>query len=344
MTLPRRSQVLFNPGPVNLDPAIQAGLFNVELCHRQPEFEELESSVKSRLLGLTGLSRLPGPGYRVSLLHGGGTLAVEAALCSFVRGRVLVVNNGVYCQRLLDSLALITGVETVELVAGLGQLPDLDQIDQLLRQRHFDWVAVVHHETTTGILNPLVDIARLCQSSGTRVFVDAVSSLGAHRVDVGADVICFNSNKCLESLPGIAGVAWLADLSSQATVPVLDVGAYADAMPSTPNVQAFVALDIALDLLAAEDRPARYRRLAEHIWAVGGRHFEPMVPEAARSHVLTSFRLGGRDPDRFFATALAHGFVIYHGQGNLRHQMFRVANMGAAIDEAVIDRLFEVLA
>jgi len=343
MPLPHRSQVLFNPGPVNLDPAIRTGLFNMELSHRQPEFDEMASRVKSRLLALTGLSQLESPRYRLSLLHGGGTLAVEAALCSFVRGRVLVINNGVYCTRLLDTLALLAGVETVEVAAGLGRRPDLDQVAELLRQHHFDWVAVVHHETTTGLLNPIDDIARLCREQETRLFVDAVSSLGAHRVDVGAHVICFNSNKCLESLPGIAGVAWAADLPRQVVVPGLDVGAYADAVPFTPNVQAFVALDIALDIMAAEDRPERYRRLARHVWAVGGRHFDFVVDEPARSHVLTAFWLGGRDPDKLFETALAEGLVTYHGQGELRQKMFRVANMGAAMDEAAIDRLFEIV-
>ncbi|MGH9077315.1 MAG: pyridoxal-phosphate-dependent aminotransferase family protein [Acidimicrobiales bacterium] len=344
MALPRRSQVLFNPGPVNLDPAIPEGLFNVELCHRQPEFEELDLSIRARLLTLTGLSRIQGAHYQVSLLHGGGTLAVEAALCSFVRGCVLVVNNGAYCQRILDTLGLLTGVEAVELDAHLGRPPDLGQLEQIVRQRHFDWVAVVHHETTTGLLNPLAEIAGLCRATDTRLFVDAVSSFGVHRVDVGADVICFNSNKCLESLPGVAGVVWAKGLPRHATVPVLDVGAYADGLPFTPNVQAFVALDTALDLLAAEDRPARYRRLARHVWAVGQRQFDPVVDEHARSHVLTAFHLGGRDPDRLFVTAMAHGFVTYHGQGTLRSQMFRVANMGSAINEGAIDRLFEVIA
>ena len=124
---------------------------------------------------------------------------------------------------------------------------------------------------------------------------------------------------------------------------MLEVGAYADAIPSTPNVQAFVALDIALDLLAAEDREARYRRLARAIWRAGSRSFEALLPEPDRSHVLTSFRLGGRDPDELFARALSSGYVIYHGQGGLRDEIFRVANMGAAMDEDVIEDLFRVL-
>jgi 2-aminoethylphosphonate-pyruvate transaminase len=230
-----------------------------------------------------------------------------------------------------------------ELAAGTGRPPDLGALEERIRGERPDWVAMVHHETTTGLLNPLAEIAEIAERHGCRLFVDAVSSLPVHPIDPRADVLCFNSNKCLESLPGIAGVFWRQDLSSEPTVPVLDVAAYADAIPSTPSVQAFVALDIALDLLAAEDRAARYRRLARSVWEAGGADFEPLLPEADRSHVLTAFRLGGRDPDDLLRTALEHGYVIYPGQGALREEIFRVANMGATIDERVIADLFEVI-
>jgi aspartate aminotransferase-like enzyme len=104
-----------------------------------------------------------------------------------------------------------------------------------------------------------------------------------------------------------------------------------------------IALDMALEILESEDRPARYRRLAGAVWKAGSRHFEPLLEERHRSWVLTSFRLGGRDPDQLFTKALEHGYVIYHGQQELRSEIFRVANMGAAIDEAVIEDLFKVL-
>jgi 2-aminoethylphosphonate-pyruvate transaminase len=335
-----RNQVLFNPGPVNLDPAIKAGLFDVELSHRQPEFEQLQGRVKQRLFTVAGCSDAS---HHLSLLHGSGTLAVDAALCSLVRGRVLVVDNGLYCERMLTTLKGVDGVELLRHAPGLGRPPSLDVLEAEVRRTRPDWVAVVHHETTTGLLNPLSEIAQIAEQGGARLFVDAVSSLGAHPVDSRADVVCFNSNKCLESLPGIAGVFWARNLEPRPTVPVLEVGAYADAIPSTPNVQAFVALDIALDLLAAEDREARYRRLAGAIWRAGSRSFEALLPEPDRSHVLTSFRLGGRDPDELFARALDSGYVIYHGQGGLRDEIFRVANMGAAMDEDVIEDLFRVL-
>jgi 2-aminoethylphosphonate-pyruvate transaminase len=339
MLEPRR-QVLFNPGPVNLHPEIQARLFDVELSHRQPEFEELHASVRGRLFGVGGIDAAT---HRLSLLHGSGALAVDAALASFVRGTVLVVNNGVYCERIGVTLSGL-GAAVVTYAPGVGVPPDLGELEAALERTRPDWVAVVHHETTTGLLNPLEEIAATAQRHGARLFVDAVSSFAGHPIVAGADITCFNSNKCLESLPGIAGVFWERSLEPLPTVPVLDVARYADALPYTPNVQAFVALDIALDLLAAEDRPARYARLARAVWEEGGRAFELLLPEADRSYVLTSFRLDGRDPDQLFARALAEGYVTYHGQQELRTQIFRVANMGATIDEETIARLFEVLA
>jgi 2-aminoethylphosphonate-pyruvate transaminase len=338
--LPHRRQVLFNPGPVNLHPRIKEELFSIELSHRQPEFDQLAASVSDRLFDV---ARLPRGDLRLSLLHGSGTLAVDAALTTFVRGKVLVINNGFYCERIATTLARL-GQDVVEHRLALGQAPDLEEVAVLAERETPDWIAAVHHETTTGLLNPLSSIADVAEHVGARLFVDAVSAFGVHPLDERASVVCFNSSKCLESLPGIAGVFWRAGLSGQSAVPVLDVTAYADALPSTPNVQAFLALDIALDLLAAEDRAARYRRLACCVWEVGSRHFSPLLPEIDRSHVLTAFRLDGRDPDELFRRALEHGFVIYHGQRQLRDQIFRVANMGVAIDEAVIVNLFEVLA
>jgi 2-aminoethylphosphonate-pyruvate transaminase len=340
MTLDPRRQVLFNPGPVNLDPAIIENLFNVELCHRQPEFDDLVARVRARLLRHLGAS----DEFALAFLHGSGTLAVDAALASFVRGRVLIVDNGLYTQRLATTLMRVGGSEVSMHECGIGGAVDLDALAADVARVQPEWIGIVHHETTTGLLNPLSELTGVAQTVGSRVFVDAVSSLGAHPIDLQADVVCFNSSKCLESMPGIAGVLFRRDLAGHPTIPVLDVPAHAAGMPSTPNVQAFVALDIALDLLAAEDRPARYRRLAQHVWKTGSNDFEPYLAEPDRSHVLTAFRLGARTIDDLFARALAHDMVIYPGQVHLRDEIFRVANMGARIDEAAIDELFEVLA
>jgi 2-aminoethylphosphonate-pyruvate transaminase len=339
MAVAARRFVLFNPGPVNLHPAVRQAALSVDLCHRQPEFEALRARVVAKLHDAAGLAS---DAHRLSLLHGSGTLAVDAALTSLVRGRVLVIDNGVYCARMRATLAPLAEVHALDLEPGFP--PGLDELEARAAELRPDWIACVHHETTTGLLNPVPEIAATAERHGARLFVDAVSSLGAHPIDPRADVVCFNSNKCLEGLPGIAGVFWRRDLEPEPTVPVLDVARYAEGIPFTPHVQAFLALDAALDLLAAEDRPARYARLAHAVWREGERAFEPLLPEAVRSNVLCSFRVGGRDPDVMLRSALDHGYVIYAGQGALRDEIFRVANMGAAIDEDVIADLFAVLA
>ena len=340
MRLAPHQQVLFNPGPVNLDEAIRSHLFDVELCHRQTEFEQLLDSVQR---GLFAAAELRPDDYALGLLHGSGSLAVDAALATFVRGRVLVLDNGVYCARLATTSAAL-GCEVVSVGLGTGTPVDLATAAALLEQHRPDWLLLVHHETTTGLLNPLAELAALARQHGTRVFVDAVSSLGVHPVDVDADVVCFNSGKCLEALPGVAGVFHRHELAAQPTLPVLDVTAHTDALPSTPNVAAFVSLGIVLDLHSTASRRDRYARLAKHVWsAASTAGFTPLLAEEHRSHVLAAFRLPDANADELAARALAHGYVVYHGQGALRGSVLRVANMGAAMTQDVITDLFRVL-
>src|SRR3954447_15887034 len=279
---PSKPYVLFTPGPVNLADAVKERVLDVELSHRQPDFEELQERVRRRLFEACGLS--PGE-HRLSILSGSGTLAVDAALTSLVRGRVVVVDNGAYCERLSSTLGAIPGAEPVVHRAGLGVPPDLDRLEADVARQRPQGIAAVHHETMTGLLTPLGSIAAIAERHGCRLFVDAVSSLGAHLVDVRADVICFNSNKCLEALPGIAGVFLRRALEVQPTVMALDVDRYTSGVPSTPNVQAFFALDAALELLASEERPARYAPPATCGRARPGRRAMPASggPSGARA-------------------------------------------------------------
>jgi len=341
MRLPAARQVLFNPGPVNLDAEVREHLFDVELCHRQEAFERLLAYVTA---GLYAAAEVTQQEYGLGLLHGSGSLSVDAALATFVRGRVLVIDNGVYCARLATTSRAL-GNDVVHVPLGTGAPVDLERTAGLLDEHRPDWLLVVHHETTTGLLNPLAELTRLAQDRGVAVLVDAVSSLGVHDVAVGADVVCFNSGKCLEAMPGVAGVLHRRGLTSHPTLPVLDVTAHTDALPSTPNVAAFVSLGIVLDRHSTAERRERYARLAQHVWASGEAvGLAPLLPPEHRSHVLTAFSLPHADADALADKALQRGYVVYHGQGDLRGRVLRVANMGAAIDEAVITDLFQVLA
>jgi 2-aminoethylphosphonate-pyruvate transaminase len=333
-------QVLFNPGPVNLEAEIREHLFDIELCHRQEAFEQVLTQVQR---GLFLAAELSPADYQLGLLHGSGSLSVDAALATFVRGRVLVFDNGVYCARLATTSRAL-GCDVVSVPVGLGVPLDLDRAARAFEEHRPDWLLIVHHETTTGLLNPLGGLVERAAARGVRVLVDAVSSLGVHSVAVGADVICFNSGKCLEALPGVAGVFHRRGLPAFPTVPVLDVAAHTDALPSTPNVAAFLSLGMVLDIHTTEDRRRRYERLVRHVWSAGeAAGLVPLLAEAHRSHVLTAFSLPDRNADELAARALTRGYVVYHGQGALRGSVLRVANMGAAMTEDVISDLFAVL-
>jgi len=329
--------VLLNPGPVNLHPRVREAATNVDLCHRQQEFSDILISVKKKLKLAANT-----PESRVSILHGSGSLAVESGLRTFVSGRVLVINNGPYCQRIADSLNSMEDVKLDNICYKMGESPNLDFIEQLLHHKYYDWIAVVHHETATGILNPLSKICDMVEGEGTKVFVDAVSSFGAHKVDSRSDVICFNSNKCLESIPGAAIVIWNKKLhkSRAGIIPYLDVTRYSGCqIPCTPNTNAIMALNTAMDLFFEENRYERYAILSEHIRDVGSKYFELFL-DCDYSNVLTSFKVDESHYEQIYYKAVDSGFIIYGG--SILDQ-FRVCNLGVKVNKENINRLFDII-
>src|SRR5262249_24142141 len=159
------------------------------------------------------LVRLAGCAERFAavLFTGSGTAAVEAALCSAVpRGRaVLIVNNGVDGHR-LGRIAKVPGIPAAGLTYDVTTpLPPADVGAAPRPRPDLSHVAVVPHETTTGLLNPVMDVARVAARAGRRVLIDAMSSLFGERLHVDADGVDFvmaSANKCLQGVPGIAFV------------------------------------------------------------------------------------------------------------------------------------------
>jgi 2-aminoethylphosphonate-pyruvate transaminase len=205
---------------------------------------------------------------------------------------------------------------------------------------------VVHHETTTGLLNPVADVARVAHRHGRRVIVDAMSSLFGERLDVtqdGIDFVTASANKCLQGIPGgsfvIARRAAVEALAGAAPRSVyLDVhGHYAsqeqDNTPFTPAVQVLHAMEQALVELDAEGVKRRIERYAESARVLRDGMtrlgLEILVAGPARSNTLTTFRLpAGVGYDALHDAMKRRGYIIYAGQGALKSYAFRVANMG----------------
>jgi 2-aminoethylphosphonate-pyruvate transaminase len=339
-----REWILLNPGPANTSPAVRGALVMPDLCHREPEFFEMLRSCRERLVRLTG----GGAAWTAVLFTGSGTAAVEAALASLVPpgGGLLIADNGVYGDRMLR-IARAHGITTEALAYDNVTPVKPADVDGALRAHpELSHVALVHHETTTGLLNPVAEVARVAARHGRRVIVDAMSSLFGEPLDVTQepiDAVMASANKCLQGVPGVSFVlARRAALDALEGRPPRSVyldlhNHYAtqekDNTPFTPAVQVLHAMEEALIELEAETVEARIARYAENARVLRAGlarlGFEILVPPAARSNILTTFRLlPGLSYDPLHDAMKRRGFIIYAGQGDIRTYAFRVSNMG----------------
>jgi 2-aminoethylphosphonate-pyruvate transaminase len=340
-----RPRVLLNPGPALTTDRVKRASGGVDLCHREPEYRAIEARVRARLRDVAGV----GDDWGVALMAGSGTAGDELAVIAAVRpGRtLLVVRNGVYGDR-LHAIAESHGIATSTIDRAWTEAVEPEAVAAALAgDSSIDAVAVVHHETTTGLLNPLAAIAEVCRQADVRLVVDAVSSFGAEPIellDSGIDLLVASSNKCLHGLPGAAfvfvspaGAARAAEVPRRSVY--LDLLGYLRAaetgsVPFTPAVPAISALDAALAELAERGlvaHQAAYRARAavldELIDRLG---LEPLLDPALRSSSIRAVRL---PPGVSFADLhdplRASGFVVYAGQGKLASEVFRISCMGA---------------
>ena len=354
-----RRTILMNPGPVLVDERVRKALNWPDMCHREPEFSELMTRVREKVTQLCGGDET----YTTVMFTGSGTAALEATLSSVAPpdGKVLIVDNGHYGER----LAKIVAVHNIPYRVsqhGWGVPFDLEALDKTLQSDpSITHVGIVHHETSTGMLNPLHEVGAIVARHRRSLLADAISSLGGEILDVQADHIdwCIGTaNKCIEGVPGISFVcAPRIKLDGLANIPprTFYLNLYTqyvaedrdEAPPFTPAVQVLFAFDQALDLMLAEKvegRHARYRALAEQLRSgLKELGFGLFLPPEHRSSLLTTVYLpDGVNYGDLHDRLKAQGFVIYAGQDALSQRVFRLANMGQ-ITADDIKRFLEVL-
>ena len=206
--------LLLNPGPVTLTERVRAALNGPDLCHREPEFARLQTKIREQLLRVYDLDPAR---YAAIVLTGSGTAAMEAMVSTLgpARGRLLVVENGVYGER-LGKIANVHGIASLSLSSKWGEAVDTARLRATLDEHQdISHLAVVHHETTTGRLNAIEPIARLCSERRIELLIDAVSSFGAEAIafdDWRVGACAATANKCLHGVPGISFVVARRDL------------------------------------------------------------------------------------------------------------------------------------
>ncbi|MDX1518639.1 MAG: 2-aminoethylphosphonate aminotransferase [Gammaproteobacteria bacterium] len=353
-------EILLNPGPVNLSERVRKALLKPDLCHREQEFSDLQASIRD---GLLKVYDLPASGWASVLLTGSGTAAVEAMVSSCVpaHGKVLILENGVYGER-MTRMAETHGIDHLPLHHAWGDEFDLTRLEgELQYHDEITHVAVVHHETTTGRLNDLSAVAHICGRHGVSMLIDGVSSFGAEEIlfaEWNIAACAATANKCLHGVPGTSFVILNREIPDQmlGTRPrtlYLDLCTYLEMQdqggtPFTQSVQTFYALDEALRELADEggwrNRREVYRQRMHTVrGGLDEAGITALLPDEKTSCVLSAFNLPSNlSYDQLHDHLKANGFVIYAGQGQLSQNIFRIACMGE-IPEGAVNRLVQTV-
>ena len=339
---------LFIPGPTEVRPEVLQQLSRPMIGHRSAEFGQFLRELQPRL------RRLFQTQDRIYISTSSGTGLWEAAVRNCVRAhrRCLNLVSGAFSQR-WRRVTLANGKQSVAVEADWGRVIRPEQVEEALERERVDAVALVHSETSTGVLNPLEEIAEVVRRfPDTLLLVDAVSSLGGVDIsvgDLGIDVCLTSSQKALALPPGLS----LASVSDRALARAQEVenrGYYFDFLvfeeylarnqtPSTPPISLLYALDYQLDRILAEGLEARFRRhqaMAQMVWKwAEERGFELFAEEGYRSPTVTVVRnTRGIDirrtvPVRALQAYLkGRGMTIADGYGPLKGKTFRIAHMG----------------
>ena len=324
--------LLLTPGPLTTSASVKQAMVH-DWGSRDAGFLRVNRMVLDKIVELAG-----GQGSHVTVpVQGSGTFAVEAMITSFVpkSGKLLVLINGAYGQR-ARRIVEIAGRAAASLEMPEDMPPDLPLLERMLAEdKAITHVFAVHCETTSGILNPIVEIAAIVASHRRRLLVDSMSAFGALPIDareIRYDALAASSNKCLEGVPGLGFVICrneaLEECEGNATTLVLDLFDQAEAFASTgqyrytPPIHVIVALGKAIEEHAAEGgvlgRGRRYRDnakvLIDGMRAMG---FRTLLPDRLQAPIIVTFHMP-TDPkfvfQRFYDGLKDRGYVIYPGK------------------------------
>ena len=338
--------LLFTPGPLTTSASVKAAMQR-DLGSRDSEFIRTVAEIRSQLLRIAGVSKEAG--YEAVLMQGSGTFAIEAVLGSVIpdTGRLLVLANGAYGERMVQIAERLKIDFTVQRWPE-DQSPDAVTVRELLQTSRPTHVAIVHLETTTGILNPLDEIAADVHESGCQLIVDAMSSFGGVPLDVAAlrpEYLISSANKCLEGVPGfsfvIARRAALQQTAGWARSVSLDLHAQWRGLESngqfrfTPPTHALLAFAEAIQEFHDEGcvaaRAQRFRaNRAALLAGIRRLGFREYLAAERQSDIITSFRYPA-DPafdfSQFYRRLAERGFVIYPGKVS-HADCFRIGTIG----------------
>jgi 2-aminoethylphosphonate-pyruvate transaminase len=336
---------LLTPGPLTTSLTVKQAMLH-DWGSRDQSFIAINRRMRARLVELAG-----GQGTHVCVpMQGSGTFAVEAMLGSFVpaTGKLLILINGAYGKRMARICDYHRRAYAV-LEWAEDRPVDPAAVDAALAaDPAITHVAVVHCETTSGVLNPIAEVAAVVARAEKRLLIDSMSAFGALPVDareIPFDALAASSNKCLEGVPGMGFVICRKEAleAAKGNAPSLSLDLFdqwqalekTGQWRFTPPIHCIVAFDQALSEHAAEGgvagRGARYRNncriLVEGMRRLG---FETLLPDRLQAPIIVTFHMPA-DPrfvfESFYDKLRERGFVIYPGKLTVADS-FRIGCIG----------------
>lgn len=346
---------MFVPGPVDVAPEVLQQQTKPMMPHRSKDFEAIFRSAAEKAQKIFATE------HRVFLMTNSGSGAQEACVRNLAKERVLSCVNGAFSKRWY-TVAQANGKQADKVEVPMAHAITPAMVEEALKKNQYELITVVHNETSTGVMNPIKEIAEVVHrvSPDTLIAVDAVSSAAGARIDMdacGIDVVFTSSQKALALPPGLALCA-VNERAMQRAAEVPNRGWYfdflllekhrvANSTPMTPAMSLVFALDFQMDRILAEGIENRYARHSAmtkraHEWATQ-KGWPLFAQEGYRSQTLTvvinppEFDCG--EFNKFIAP---HDMRLANGYGDLKGKTFRIAHMGE-IQMADLEKLLSLI-
>jgi len=336
--------LLFTPGPVNVADNVRLAISQKDICHREVDFDLLLQSIESKLLKVFDVNPTD---YRAVVITGSGTAANESILSSVVGDKnILIITNGEFGERLVD-ISTIHNNNTFKLEFPWGEELDLNKIEDYLERNKIDVVAMVHHETSSGMLNPINKIGALVNKYNAVFIVDGVSSAGAEEIDMEKCHIDFFSSSSSKAMGSYAGLSFvLGKISSFEKLKMLPAKTMylnlykfyhfiknVSQTPNTPAVHLFYALEQALINILYTGVNQHYallksraKYLRKGLLSLG---LKFLIKEKNMCSMLTTVHLPKHIDAGLLRERLREkSIIIYEGKGCFANKVFQVGNIG----------------
>ncbi|HPR86008.1 MAG TPA: 2-aminoethylphosphonate--pyruvate transaminase [Prolixibacteraceae bacterium] len=360
--LPDNPYLLLTPGPLSTSKTVKSAMLR-DWCTWDDDYNlNVVQQIRQKLVSLATSSE---ENFTSVLMQGSGSFGVESVLGSVISSadKVLIVANGAYGDRMIQ-MAKILKLNYLAYSLPEINAPEIETIKQLLEEnREITHLAVVHCETTTGILNQVKEVVGLAKQYGKVTIVDAMSSFGGIPIDVAdwqIDLLISSANKCIQGVPGfsfiIARTKLLEQCKGNARSLSLDLydqwqtmekgnGKWRFTSP-THVVRAFLQAIYELEEEGGiEKRFGRYsqnqKTLVSGMRSLG---FKTLLPDFLHSPIITSF-ISPAESDysfiRFYELLKQNGFVVYPGKVT-QGETFRIGNIGEVYPDD-IERLIKTI-